>query len=465
MAEVDFRIVEKKENPDGRQLWLVERSDGSQTVMLPRPSGKDKVRVELMRQLRSVQAASADLALNGLITLQGIKVYEDRVLLDLGRAETLWANWELGLPERITPVQAADLLRKMVSVIEKLQQKGVTEWVFHPADLVNLGADGFGVIDAQISDAFQMVDPVRPHRELCLPPEVIQSQSWSAKGMLYTAGLAVYTALCGVFPFKMGDLSESTSAVLGEKPLDPRCYAPETSERFAGLIQALLEKNPVRRLDIEQVKQTLGEMTEDDILASSAEQEAFRAKTEAIIVQREKTRRLRQNWRIGRWIALGVVIVAAIILFSRPGYQPKITKETPPQKVVDQFYTAYAKLDVLSLSETLYKTGKDIEQMVSSAYVLSCYNMEQKARKVLVLSKLQTQLKEEKPNERHYQAQYQLVLYNSGGRDIQQRHDRLILRPVKGIWRIVDLKSKIVIKRFIKDANTPDRLDKLTRKR
>jgi serine/threonine protein kinase len=465
MAELDFKIIDKKQNPRGHELWLIERPDGSRSVMMPRTGGKDKVRLELLQQLRTIIPTSGDLSVEGLVKLQGVKAFEESILLDFGNPEGLWENWEAGMPERVTPNQAADLLRTLTAAICKLQEQGINELLFHSSDAINRGNFGIGFIDPRIGAVFENVDPVRPHRELCLPPEVIQSQPWSTKGMLYTAGLMVYTLLCGTFPFGMESLSESASAVLIELPLDPRCYAPETSERLATIIHALLEKKPEQRPGLDETIRALKDLSDQNILSSPSEQEVFKTKSAAQFAKREKVRQVRRIWQVGRWAALGVIIVAAVLFFAKPGYKAKLTPNTPPQKVVDQFYSSYAKLDVMSLDETLYKTGKDIDRMVSSAFVLSSYNPEQKARKVLVLGNLRVNLEGNKPTEKRYMAQYQLELYNSGGRNIQQRRDRLTLRHVKGIWKIVNYQSKIISDRFIKDPHASKRLDKVIRKR
>lgn len=463
MHDINEKTVEKKLNPSGRELWLEKGVDGAKTLLIPYSGGRDKVRVDLLKRLREIATLSSDLRSDGLLTLEGVRSAGESILLEFQFVPGLWDRWEVGFPERLSPEQAAGFLQRAVHIAGLAEREKSLEFPIHPSDLVDLGTDGIGFFDPRIGLALEDVAPVQPARELCLPPEIIQGKPWSEQAVLYTAGLAAYTKLGGVFPFGSENLSEAATSLVQEVPLDIRCHQVETAAGLALLIQWLIEKKPERRPDMNQAKAALVKAEKEGFSADAAAQQAFMAKTAAIKLQQQRVRQSRRAWLTGRWIALAVVAVVAMGYFlMQPGYHPRITRQTPPAKVVEQFYRAYADLNIEPLQETLFKTGKDVVQTVSMKFVLSRYTPDIQARKVLQLQDLKTVSVREGSREVRYAANYRLISINGFGKTIQEREDALVLRRVKEIWRIVDYRSVVQNERFIKDPNAPkDRVDKL----
>lgn len=436
-------IIEKRFRSDGAELWLAVNNQEQKVLLLPKKIGRDKLRLEIVRALKELNPLSPKVT--GYFGVNSVSFQDDLALLEFDYNEKLWNAWEEGKLERMTPKQTVEWLELCGVICQSMAQAELKFAGFHPADLASLGSEEVGIFDPRIREIFTVIDPPAPSVEAYLPPEVIRTKGWSESSYLYTAALVGYTMLGGEHPFYLGSSAETIHAVLEEAPVDLRYLAPETGERLAKLLRDLLVKDPSRRPTLEAVQREVSIICEDGPDATDEEQKVYTVKADSAVKKRENLHKIKRFWRVGRWGIAAVLILIAIIVFERPGYKPVIGTSTPPDQVVSLFYKAYRELDVLLLDETLAKgVGKDINTMVTWAYVISRYDPNGDIKTVLVLKDLEIMGVTKDENQAEYVANYTLERYTGKEERVQRRSDHLVLKPAKGIWRIISLDSKIL---------------------
>lgn len=444
MREDKYMVLAKRQQQNGKELWLIETDKGEKRLWIPLAMGKDKNRLEVSRRLKETINPDA-VIVEGFYPLLDAVSYQDWLMLEIRYEEALWEGWEAGLPQKAEPESIADWLMILFGLESSLIETGQTLGCIHPESLLPLINGEIGLLDPRIHQVISQSQPLTPPQEFFYSPEALRGKPWTSASTWYSAGLSAYIAATGVFPFGDGGKAEVTQRIMDEKPLDIRYLAPAVSETLANLLGKMLEKDAVHRPSTAEIGRILGEIKEKGARADVQEQKAFADKSQQVVEQREKVRRFKGFWRIGRWgvFALGLIILG--ILWSKPGYKPILTPETPPGQVVDYYYKALAELDAMRLDEMLAKgVGKDVEQMVTWGFVISRYDPTGEPRTVLKMKELKVQSVIETPSVAKYSAEYTLEIYSAKVKKTQLRFDNLTLKRVEKVWQIVGLDSKVV---------------------
>lgn len=442
--EPQYRTLDRRSQPDGRELWLVENAKGEKRLWIPRVIGKDKIRLEILRRLKEAILPEPPVV-EGYFPLLNAFPYEEYVVLEIRFEDSLWDGWEAGIIRPVSPDETVRWLRCVWETISAFESLGLTMHSVHPTDLLPLSQGNVGLLDPRISAAIAESFSLDPPQEYYYPPEILRGKPWTSASTWYSVGLCAYSLASGVFPYGDEEKAEVTRRILEEKPLDIRFHVPSASKILASLLEGLLAKAPEKRPSPTTIESLLHELTTKGARAEESAEQNFIDKASRTVEQREKVRRFKRFWRVGRWGVAVLILVVLGIYWTRPGYKPVLTPEMSPGQVVSYYYKALAELDAMLIDETLAKgVGKEIRNMVDWAFVISLYDPTGTPRRVMVLSDLQVTPEPEESLEARFSAGYTLEIYSARVKKTQRRSDEITLRRVGKIWRIVELDSRIV---------------------
>ncbi len=437
-------ITQRRVAPDGRELGLAV-DEGKKKLFLIVPVQRDKVRLAVLRRLRELTPMEQAAGLEGFFTITGVEQVGEELLLAINFDQALWDSWSEQRDRRITPEETVLLLNRCLQLLLACRQQGIPWFGFHPTDVVWSASAGPVLLDPRLGLILDDVMPAEPRRDFCLPPEVLQGQAWTESSALYTIGLTVYTLLGGIFPYQTGDASDAAESVLREEPLDIRYAAPETGAALARLLAALLKKAPAERPTLEQVREKLAEVMRQGAVADEDQRRSFAARAVRAVEKRKGLRAVRKYWRHRKTVWLvAFVVVFLVYFYTRPLSAPVLTPATTPDQVVALYYQALDEADAVTLNQLVVRgaAGKMID-MATLARVLSDFNP-LGPREVMRIKGLEIKKLRETPEEAVYTAGYRREVVTP--RELQEDWcaDRLVLRPVNKIWRIVQYESKVL---------------------
>ena len=132
-----------------------------------------------------------------------------------------------------------------------------------------------------------------------------------------------------------------------------------------------------------------------------------------------------------------------MFLGSKP--EPTITAATTPSEVLNYYFEGVKKVDVLLVDEAIHKAKNNLSQIVSNIHVINTTN---KAADPLAVANqikidvedLRVEKLSEKPKEVKYRVDYRIKITASRVVEYLERNDEYLLEPVKGVWRITDIK-------------------------
>lgn len=445
------KLAERRVAPGGKELCLAMDKSGEKRLILIIPVKRDRVRLEILRKLRGLLATKQLIETEGFFTIDGVEHDEESLLLAFRFDQDLWDGWTEGLNRRLTPEEAVALLSHATQVVTACRRQEVPWFGFHPTDIVWLPSLGPGLIDPRLGMILNDVVPVEPQRALCLPPEVVKGGDWTESAALYTIGLTVYTMLGGAFPFQAGDFSEAAESVLRETPLDIRYAAPETGAELSRLLTALLQKDPAKRPSPAGAQEMLEGVLRQGVVASLDERQAFAEKAERVEKKQKGARAVRNYWRRRKmaW-AVSLLVVLLAYFYSRPLSAPVLTEKTTPGQAVALYYQAFSQSDAVTMNELLAPgTDRKMIEMATLAQVLSDFNP-LGPRDVMHLNDLTIQKVSETETEAVYSAAYQREIISPQEVQKEWCEDRIVLQPIRKLWRIVQYESKILKKEVIK---------------
>jgi hypothetical protein len=270
---------------------------------------------------------------------------------------------------------------------------------------------------------------------------------------IYTIGLTLYLLGTGVFPYPLDGEEKTITAIIREKPLDPRYYRPEISESLSCFILATLNKKPGERFDLTRALEIIGRIKEEGGRATPEEEARLREEAEAKLRQVEQKRRAYWWWqRMKLPVLVGAVVLVFLFAATRGG-QEIITPQTTPEEVVRYFYEAISELDDSKLQETLAKEAKqagakEFDNLVVNLSVLHKMRFAYEGIKIptLIVDSLkltkQPAVAAENPV---FFGEYTLkILEGPDHYLLQDRKDRIVLGRVKNEWRIISMESRVV---------------------
>lgn len=457
-----YTIVASKETADGRRLFLGEAEDGGQALLEALSLAVSGREVTLLRDLRkAIQALPAPEDVpeqaGKIVMYQELLRIEGEFYLQLPYDERIWVNWENNGVYELSPQKVVTAAEAMLTVLGELKNQEELDFAgFTPQDLVLLGPEAWAVIDPRVRALLVPYRAEDRQRRYFSPPEIIKGERWTESSHIYTIGLTLYLLGTGVFPYPLDGEEKTVTAIMREKPLDPRYHRPEISESLARFILTALHKEAEERLGLAQAIELIRKIKETGGRAIPEEEARLREEAGVKLRQAERKRRAYWWWQRVKIPALiGAIALAFLFAMTRGGYQEVITPQTKPEEVVRYFYEAISELDDLKLQETLDKAarragGKEFDNMVVNLKVIHkmrlAYEGENTPTLIIDSLKLtrQTAGTVENPV---FEGEYTLKILEGGGYLVQERRDRIILGRVKDEWHIISLDSQVVAER------------------
>ncbi|BEL05777.1 hypothetical protein Q0Z83_039680 [Actinoplanes sichuanensis] len=227
-----------------KEVWLPAAGDAAMDPSDP----------VVRRVIREAQAA-ARLRHPGIITVHDVieeagrpwivmELIDGRSLADVIAAQGL-------LSER----QAAEVGLQVLDALRAAHREGVAHRDVKPANIL-LAEDRVVLTDFGIATIYDRTALTATGQMVGSPaylaPERINGLPATAASDLWALGVTLYTAVIGVSPFQRDSTPATLMAVLEHRPAVP-AYAG----RLWPLIKGLLEKDPARRLNIEQARTLL----------------------------------------------------------------------------------------------------------------------------------------------------------------------------------------------------------------
>ncbi|HEY8345376.1 MAG TPA: hypothetical protein VIL66_09345 [Bacillota bacterium] len=452
-------IIGVKETADGRQLYLAKAEEGGQALLEALNLTVSGREVTLLRDLRkAIQALPVPEEVPGaagrIIMYQELLRIEGELYLQLPYDERIWANWENNGVYGLSPRQVVTAAEAMLTVLGRLKKQEELGFAgFTPQDLVLLGPEEWAVFDPRVRALLVPYRAEDRQRRYFFPPEIIKGERWTENSYIYTIGLTLYLLGTGVFPYPLDGEEKTVTAIMREKPLDPRYHRPEISESLASFILTALHKEAKERPGWAPALELIRKLKETGGSATPEEEARLRAEAEVKLRQAERRRRVYWWWqRVKIPVLIGVSVLVFLFAVTRGGYQEVITPQTKPEEVVRYFYEAISELDDLKLQETLDKGakragGKEFDNMVVNLKVIHRMRMAYEGDRTptLIIDNLkltrQTGGTVENPV---FEGEYVLKILEGGRYLVQERRDRIILGRVKDEWRIISLDSQVV---------------------
>ena len=172
----------------------------------------------------------------------------------------------------------------------------------------------------------------------------------------------------------LGRKEETAAAILKEEPLDPRYHQPEIGGALAGLLLALLAKEPAKRPGLQEFFDGIRELYHQDrFLATPGEKEHFAGEGERARRRLEQKRRAQRWWLKAKWpVVVGIPVLVLFHFFSQPAYEEVVTPETTPEEVVTYFYKGLAEVDHMLLEQTVTgEAGKEYIKLTVMLHVIA----------------------------------------------------------------------------------------------
>lgn len=229
---------------------LLNRQIAVKEVLLPAGLSALERERHLLRTTREARTA-AKLNHPSVVAIYDVVEEDTRpwIIMELVRAPSLE---EVVATQGALPVrQAADVGRQVLSALRAAHEAGILHRDVKPSNIL-LTDDGravltdFGIATAEGESSLTSTGMVTGSPSF-LAPERVRALDFGPPSDLWSLGATLYAALLGRSPFDRGDAMATLSALLSEEP-DYRRIPPALHP----VLQGLLEKEPLRRVNAEQ---------------------------------------------------------------------------------------------------------------------------------------------------------------------------------------------------------------------
>lgn len=407
---------------------------------------RESLRKEMQLDLREIIEEEKSIKASGLIKYISLEKYQDGLYdgLFLVRENSRQLSFKNFASEDIgTTCQA---LLQVLKIIQIYHRDGKT-----------LGGISHGLIKQVGKDCFYLQDPLvlnylwkslDESYQIQRPPEVIQGLSWSPEADIFSWGVVAYYLLTGVEAYPAASQEDKTAKILRGSVISLNDHKPEISSGLNKLVISCLNKNPLKRPKVESLIAELTKLLENQMVTVS-EAEAKKIRERAGL-NRKKFKFQESIWLWFRkyGAAAGIISVTLIVflclfLGSKPA--PIITAATTPDQVVNYYFEGVEKVNVTLVDEAVHKAKHDLSGMISNIHVLNTTNKATDPRAVENLIKVTVEgLRLEKlvetPEAVKYRIDYLVKIKAARVIEYLERQDEFLLEPVKGVWRITDIK-------------------------
>ncbi len=405
-------------------------------------SPRENLRKEMQKELREIVEEGKSIKSANLIKYINLEKYQDGFYLVRENSSQFSLN-------SVAPRDIEEACKALLQVLKIIQ-------IYHRDGMV-LGGLSIGLIKQVGKNSYYLQDPLifnylwrslDPTYQIHRSPEVIQGHSWSLESDLFSWGVVAYQLLTGADAYPAATQEEKTAKILRGSVISPNDLKPEISSGLNKLIISSLNKNPLKRPKVEDLISELTKLLDNQMVTIS-ETEAKK--------QQERAGRNRKKFKfqelIWLWlrkygkiagITLGVIIVFIwLFLGSKP--DPTITAATKPTQVINYYFEGVEKINVLLVDEAIHKAKNNFSQMVSNIHVLNTTNKatapgDTKNQIKIDVEGIKIEKLSEKPEEVKFRVDYRVKITAPQVIEYLERNDEYILKPVKKVWRITDIK-------------------------
>ncbi|KAJ4353775.1 uncharacterized protein N0V89_005505 [Didymosphaeria variabile] len=167
---------------------------------------------------------------------------------------------QVGLEERADPYpeeQCRCWFRDMILGLEYLHAQGIIHRDIKPDNCLITGDDVLKIVDFGVSEMFDKQDQMKTAKSAgspaFMPPELCVARHGEVDGKavdIWSMGVTLFCLLFGRIPFERHGMIELYQAIRMDQPEYDDC-----DENLKDLMQKLLEKDPEKRINMEQIRE------------------------------------------------------------------------------------------------------------------------------------------------------------------------------------------------------------------
>lgn len=147
--------------------------------------------------------------------------------------------------------------RDLILGVEYLHAQGVVHRDIKPDNLLLTDDDVLKIVDFGVSEMFEKAEPMRTAKSAgspaFLPPELCIARHGDISGKaadIWSMGVSLYCLRYGRVPFQRQSVLDMYEAIKDETPSFP----PDENKEFLDLMNRLMEKDPAKRITMEELR-------------------------------------------------------------------------------------------------------------------------------------------------------------------------------------------------------------------
>jgi serine/threonine protein kinase len=271
---------------------------------------KEKLRLDMQREIRQLVAAETDVTDAVLIKYQNFEKLGDK--LYLVRAEKTVFGIEPFKSGSIS--ESCHILLKLLKIMENYHRHrivlgGVSEGLLvrnNGGTVLVQDPLVLNYLSRSLSDARYLIENV---------PEVIAGSKWDQKSDIFSWGVLAYRLLTNTDPFQAETKEERITRIVRMNIAEPKDVCPKISNELNRLILNALSKDPSNRPNSERLIAELTTLIENNCYeVSDAEAEVY----QKTAVSNLKKQKFQENlWWWFKKYGIIVLIVLAVLIFWR----------------------------------------------------------------------------------------------------------------------------------------------------
>lgn len=403
---------------------------------------RESLRKEMQKEVREIVEEGKSVKAANLIKYISLEKYQGEFYLVRENSRQFNLN-------TVAPKDIQESCQALLQVLKIIQ-------IYH-RDGMPVGGLSIGLVKQVGKNSYYFQDPLvfnylwkslEPTYKVERSPEVIQGHSWSMESDLFSWGVIAYQLLTGAEAYPAAAQEDKAAKILRGNVISLNDLKPEISLGLNKLIISCLNKDPLKRPKVESLISELTKLLENQMVTISETE--FKKQQERAGRNRKKFKFQESIWlwfrRYGKiaGVTLGIIIVFIwLFLGSKP--EPTITAATTPTQVINYYFEGVEKVNVLLVDEAIHKAKNNLSQMVSNIHVLNTTNKAtapgDTGNQIKVdVEGIKIEKLSEKPEEVKFQVDYRVKITAPRVIEYLERNDEYILKPVKKVWRITNIK-------------------------